>query len=437
MKIDMPKYILGLVLLFSVVQFQILDVVHLIYNKYYEYSLTTDFVTNPFISLKEKNLYKKELTIERVAKWKKIKTKHKLFLYDWLNKEVMLYNSWEYYKKTFITEDGRVIDYQNGNVTTSEGQAYAMRRALIMGDRDIFDKVYNWTKWNLQREEDNLFAWLWGQKSKKHWEPVKYGIIDNNAATDADIEIAVCLIHASKFWNEPIYREEAQKIMNDIWDKETIVIKGERIVIAGIYQKYQENVEINPSYFLVHSFRVFHEVDKKNDWPKLIDSSYRLLDYCIDNIPSGLPPDVFYINKNTGKIIFDKEKSDFSYDAIRVFYRVYVDYELTRDPRAEKVLSRSKFFIKKWKKYNKFYTNYKQNGELKNHDEAIGSIAILVPVINLYDKRVAAQVYNPRIMPAYHSQGYWSNPMDYYAQNLVWYGHWLYQDESNIRVFKY
>lgn len=433
----MLRYLVFLIFTFSLLFSQILENSRLLHSDSIVEYLTVSFMDQPFISKQEKELYKKELTIERIAKWKKIKSRDKETLYSWLNKEVMLYNSWEYYKKLFISEDGRVIDHQRGGITTSESQAYAMRRALIMDDRKTFDKVYNWTKWNMKRPNDNLFAWLWGQKSRKHSTPVQYGIIDYNGATDAGIEIAACLIYASKFWNETMYREEAQKILNDIWDKETLVVNGERIVIAGINQKYHENVEINPSYFLVYSFRTFHEVDKTHDWLKLTDSSYNLLGYCVDTIPSGLPPDVFYINKNTGKIIFDKDKSDFSYDAIRVFYRVYMDYVLTREPRAKKILSKSKIFINEWEKEHRFYTCYKQDGELKNYDEAICSIAILLPVIKLYDKRVATQIYKQRIASTYHDIGYWNDPFDYYAQNLVWYGNWMYQSENNVRIFEY
>lgn len=31
----------------------------------------------------------------------------------------------------------------------------------------------------------------------------------------------------------------------------------------------------------------------------------------------------------------------------------------------------------------------------------------------------------------------YNNLTDYYDQNLVWFGNWLYQNEENIRSFKY
>lgn len=358
-------------------------------------------------------------------------------LYFWFTKKTVEIISWEYYKKTFISDDGRVIDHQRNSVTTSEGQAYAMRRALMMRDKVTFDKLYDWSKYNLQHKYDKLFSWLWGPNDLNKTRKIEYEVIDENGATDAGIEIAVSLILASKVWQQQSYMDDALDLLKDVWDKETVVIKGERIISAGTNQNRAENVEINPSYFMIFGFRVLADADKAHDWQKLVNSSYRLTNYCIEHIPSGLPPDVFYINRNTGVIFFDKDKSDFSYDAVRVFYRFYVDYVLTKDPRAKELLSKSKLFIDRWKKEGKFYTNYKQNGEPKNYDEAIGSIALILPVIKMYDKNVAEQIYQNRIKAKYNSKGYWGDPMDYYAQNLVWFGNWLYLNEENTKFFKY
>lgn len=359
------------------------------------------------------------------------------WLLSWLTKDCTEEKAWEYYKKTFISDDGRVIDHQRNSVTTSEGQAYAMSRALMMRDKATFDKTYDWAKYNLQHKNDKLFAWLWGQKKPGPQMQIEWGILDPNGATDAGTEIAISLILASKLWEQQSYMDDALKIINDIWDKETIVIKGERIITAGMDQNIAENVEINPSYFMINAFRIFAKVDKKHNWKKLVNSSYRLTNWCIGHIESGLPPDVFYINKKTGKITFDKDKSDFCYDAVRVFYRFYVDYAINKDSRAEKLLSKSKLFINRWKQEKKFYTCYKQSGELKNYDEAIGSIAIILPSIRMHDKKVADEIYQDRIKAKYNAKGYWGDPIDYYAQNLVWFGNWLYQNEKNIKAFKY
>lgn len=353
-------------------------------------------------------------------------------------KEPSLVDAWKYYKKIFISNDGRVMDHQRASITTSEGQAYAMRRALLMRDKETFDKVYSWTIYNLQHKKDKLFAWLWGQKKPTITQgEIKWGILDQNGATDAGAEIADCLILASKVWDQKSYIYDAKKIINDIWNKETVKIKGERILSAGMDQNKDEFVEINPSYFMIYSFRNFAKIDGAHNWQSVINSSYRLTNWCINHIPSGLPPDVFYINRNTGAITFSKDKSDFSYDAVRTFYRFYVDYKLTGDKRATLLLSKSKLFLNRWKQEGKFYTEYKQNGDLKDYNEPIGSIALMLPTIKIYDKQMAKEIYINRIRDKYNSEGYCGDPMDYYAQNLVWFGNWLYLNEENVKFYKY
>src|SRR5436309_898989 len=75
----------------------------------------------------------------------------------------ILSSSWDNYKRKFINTDGRVIDYSQNNVTTSEGQGYALLRAVWSDDKMTFDTVWKWTKNTMKRPGDNLFGWRWGK----------------------------------------------------------------------------------------------------------------------------------------------------------------------------------------------------------------------------------------------------------------------------------
>lgn len=48
----------------------------------------------------------------------------------------LLTSSWEKYKIRFINQDGRVIDYSQNGITTSEGQSYAMLQAVWIDDKE-------------------------------------------------------------------------------------------------------------------------------------------------------------------------------------------------------------------------------------------------------------------------------------------------------------
>ena len=56
---------------------------------------------------------------------------------------------WGYYKFHYI-ENGRVVSLDEDRITTSEGQGYAMLRAVWSDDRETFDAVWRWTNEHLR-----------------------------------------------------------------------------------------------------------------------------------------------------------------------------------------------------------------------------------------------------------------------------------------------
>lgn len=334
-----------------------------------------------------------------------------------------LRKSYDFYKENFVSQDGRIIDYGKNNITTSEGQSYMLLRSLIMNDREAFDLVYSWTKNNLQRN-DSLFAWLWGKNSNG-----EYKILDDNSASDADIDIAFALILANERFNNNQYLQEAIPIIKSIWDHETKQIGNYLVLMPGVNQTSEEKIEINPSYFSPYAFRYFQKYDDLHDWNCLIDSSYYYLDAVMSKTQTHLPPNWFSIEN--GQIVLGASpKSDFSYDAVRVFARIYVDYIITDEQRALPILEKSNFFINKWIDSKKLYVNYKANGQLADKDRFKGSIAILVPVISLYDKKIADEIYDQELEPYFQSEDYWNNKHGYYSKNLSWLGYYFYNKQS-------
>ena len=70
---------------------------------------------------------------------------------------------WSQYKTEYM-EPGtnRVLDKQKDDITTSEGESYALLRAVWMDDQTSFDQSLKWTKDNLRRNDNHLFSWLFG-----------------------------------------------------------------------------------------------------------------------------------------------------------------------------------------------------------------------------------------------------------------------------------
>lgn len=323
------------------------------------------------------------------------------------------------------------MDPMRDNVSTSEGQSYILTRSFAMNDRKTFDLANTWASNNLRRP-DGLYSWLWGRSSSG-----KYQILDSNSASDADIDIAYFLISAYGRWKDPKYLKDGLQTINSIWDKETRRVGNYLILMPGAAQAKSSTIEVNPSYFAPAAFRMFHKYDKKHDWNELVDSSYYYLRACTSKTKTGLPPNWFVID-SAGKIVIDSgPRGDFSYDAIRVFFRMYLDYKKYGEKRAEPILEKAKIFITKWDNSgnaNKnLYVNYKANGDLRDKDKFVGSIAILVPVINLYDKKVAAEIYRKEVVPYFVESGYWTTKTDYYGKNLLWFGEYMYKTKRLLK----
>jgi endo-1,4-beta-D-glucanase Y len=335
-----------------------------------------------------------------------------------------LKKSYELYKHNFMSKDGRIMDADKNNITTSEAQAYLMLRAYLIEDKTTFDLAYKWTKNNLQRK-DKLFAWLWGQNQKG-----EYKILDDNSAADADVDIAFALLSAYKKWKNYIYLEEAMYIINSIWINEVKEIDNHLILMPGFNQTLNKKIEINPSYFSPAAFRLFQKYDMLHDWNLLVESSYFYLKEVMSKTKTNLPPNWFLIENNQ-IILENSPSSDFSYDAIRIFARIYLDFIQTHEIRALDILKKSEIFVQQWKNSKTFYVNYKVDGNLRDKHLAIGSMSILIPAISVYNPEIAKEIYQKTIKPYFDDETFWKNTHNYYNNNLSWFAQYLYTTNLN------
>ncbi|MCK5510744.1 glycosyl hydrolase [Candidatus Parcubacteria bacterium] len=358
---------------------------------------------------------------------------YNVFVYK-VNKEKGILNeSWQSYKTNFITAVGKVID--PNNFTTSEGQSYALLRAAWMDDKEIFDKTLNWTNKNLKLKNNNLFAWSWIQHSDGKW-----GTRDNGTATDADQDIALALLFAYKKWDNPTYLKQAKEIIKDIWNYEVAEIQGKNYLTAGNWAPTKKDIAINPSYFSPYAYRIFAEVDPSHNWMELVDTSYDILfrsskSLLGHNKSIGLPPDWCAINPY-GKIILAEHLGDFSrdysYDAIRVAWRVALDYQWNKEPRAKKYLESLDFLNKEWQEKGQIFASYSHDGNNWENYESTASYGTNLGYFIVVDPETAKEVYEEKILGKYfedEEKSYWNDPNNYYEQNWAWFGTALYADK--------
>jgi len=181
---------------------------------------------------------------------------------------------WDQYKQNFLSEDGRIIDIAQDKASHSEGQGYGMWLAVVHGDRAAFDRIWQWTRNNLQVRSDSLFAWHWGKRPNGEW-----AVIDYNNATDGDIMIAYALLQAREQWQAESYRDASLKIIGDIRTRLSVVRQGRTFLLPGYSGFTREaGLVLNPSYLILPAFRMFGRVDQAAFWDKIHKDGLFLID---------------------------------------------------------------------------------------------------------------------------------------------------------------
>lgn len=341
----------------------------------------------------------------------------------------LLASSWQKYKTQFINADGRVIDYSQNSLTTSEGQSYAMLRAVWVDDKPGFDQIWKWTRENLKRPNDWLFGWRWGQRPNKN-----FGFLDNggdNSASDADTDIALALILANRRWHQQSYLDAAKPILSDIWKLDTATTSGgPRYLIAGNWAQNPDRLVINPSYFSPYAWRLFAQADASHDWNSLVGPAYKLLNLT-SNASAGLPPDWTAVNRHNGDIVspgISTLDDNYSFDAMRVPWRISLDWQWNKDPQASDYLSNH---------FQKLYSDYQTTGRLASsyaHDgtvldsaESPTMYATALGALMIRDQNLAKKMYEDKVLSLYSNDtNSFQSKLPYYDQNWLWFGSGLF-----------
>lgn len=345
---------------------------------------------------------------------------------------------WNAYKLEYLEPNtSRTLDKQRENVTTSEGQSYTMLRAVWTGDKQTFDSAWQWTKDNLDRPEDRLFSWLFGQRPDGTWAVLtERG--GETTASDADQDIAVALIFAYARWQDPAYLGDARVIVRDIWEEEVIEIQGVPYLAANNYEKFstEDTAIINPSYLAPYAYRIFKAIDPDRNWEALVDSSYDIIGRSMDSpldtgVSAGLPPDWVRINKRTGEIVpaGDSLTSNFGFDALRTPWRLALDYQWYKDERAKQLLERMEFLSAEWREDGALATTYAHNGETVIAQETPAMYGGTIGYFLVVDPDTAKDVYEHKLQYLFNpNDNTWREVLSYYDDNWAWFGFGLYHN---------
>ena len=249
-----------------------------------------------------------------------------------------------------------ITDTGNNDVRT-EGMSYGMMAAVQMDRKDIFDKLWRWTKKNMYQpkgEYKGYFAWSCDLDGTKNSE---------GPAPDGEEYFAMALLFASNRWGdgkEPLnYSEQAKEILYEV------VHKGEKSPGNPMWNpdnfliKFIPEVEFSdPSYHLPHFYELFARWGNEKDqdfWLKAAEASRKYLQQSC-HLETGLSAEYAEYD---GSPRFEESHGDFFSDAYRVAFNIGLDAVwFNKDPwQQEEAYNLQKFFSDK----NNF-TKYRIDG---------------------------------------------------------------------------
>jgi endo-1,4-beta-D-glucanase Y len=175
-------------------------------------------------------------------------------------------------------DDGRVVRRDQGDDTVSEGQAYGLLIAAGVGDEQAFTGIWDWTEANLQRP-DGLLAWRWSDGK----------VVDEEPASDGDLDAARALVIAGKRFDEPRFTDAGVKLAGVIADRMTVETAAGRILLPGTWAAATEPYAYNPSYASPVAFSVLGAATGDPRWAELQAGSTAVTSALLDESP--LPPD--------------------------------------------------------------------------------------------------------------------------------------------------
>jgi endoglucanase len=317
---------------------------------------------------------------------------------------------WKSYAAKFMDNQVRVIDHDANDRTTSEGQAYAMFFSLVANDRDRFDGLVHWTELNLASGDlsAHLPAWSWGKALNGKW-----GILDSNSASDADVWIAYTLLQAGAAWDNAHYTWLGTALAKRIAAEETAQIPdfGTMLLPGANGFHNRQSYRLNASYLVLPLFIDLGRELPDGPWQQI---AKKIPDVVRGSSPNGLVSDWTEYKPGTGLV----PASLGSYDAIRVYLWAGM---LDPDSRYRSAILQSLSGLARYLHTNPIPpAKIKPDGTVVDPKGPVGFSGALIPYLSALEEANLASEQISRLQSEFDSKtGLYGNPARYYDQNLI------------------
>jgi len=222
--------------------------------------------------------------------------------------------TYERWKKLYLKSCDEMyrVCVDDTTITISEGMGYGMLLTAYFGEKERFDKLFDFYKSKRTSKAHNLMA----------WDVTCDGVSDSGSATDGDLDVAFALIVAHYQWGDN-YLDEARDIISILKENYFVDCDGLYTMKPGGHWGGCDLTDV--SYYTPAYFRIFAEETKDAFWDTVADDAYTILDNGANAI-TGLVPDwqsydgVPGGNPHSGRVDY------YGYDACRTPWRISLDY---------------------------------------------------------------------------------------------------------------
>jgi endo-1,4-beta-D-glucanase Y len=335
---------------------------------------------------------------------------------------------WDHYAARFLSSQGRVIDPDRNEMTTSEGQSYAMFFALVANDHASFQRIFSWTTNSLAQADlaKNLPAWSWGRKDDGSW-----GVLDSNSAADADLWIAYSLIEAGELWGPAEYTKTGNALLSLIAQEEVVTVPEiGPLLLPGKSGFHPDSGRwiLNPSYMPLPLLFAANHFDPNGPWKQM---ALALPGWLQQGNPAGFAMD--WVLCDSKRCSPSSESGDSaglsrgSYDAIRVY--LWAGMTNSQTPGAEKLTGIFAPMSQYVKAHSAPPETVGANGIILSTSAPTSFAVALAPfLLSSGERPLAMHLQRNVIAEISSSTGLLGSPARYYDQNLALFSlGWLQQ----------
>ncbi len=226
------------------------------------------------------------------------------------------------------TEDGRVQRPDQGGDTVGEGQAYGLLAAAAVGDERRFDRIWAWTRANVERD-DGLLAFRWADGR----------VVDPQAAADADLDAARALLVAACRFDRPELRDAAERIGRATLRRQTARSRDALVLLAGPWASQAGRLTVNPSYLDPTALLALGAATGDPRFARVARDNRAL----VDRLADPLPPDWAVVDAASGRAAPVAGAAEttgpgrYTFDAPRTLVRLAID----PDPAGRSIAARA------------------------------------------------------------------------------------------------